>query len=81
VWVNAAAQNFNSVGIAIGTIFTFSSYNKFSNNVFTDAIALGIINAVTSFLVGITVFALLGNIASEQATSIEDVVADGKIIA
>ncbi|KAJ8312876.1 hypothetical protein KUTeg_010249 [Tegillarca granosa] len=33
VWVNAAAQNFNSLGIAFGGIITMSSYNKFNNNI------------------------------------------------
>ena len=33
VWVNAAAQNFNSIGIAFGGIITMSSYNKFNNRI------------------------------------------------
>ena len=33
VWVNAAAQNFNSLGIAFGGIITMSSYNKFNNRI------------------------------------------------
>ncbi len=34
VWVNAAAQNFNSIGIAFGSMITFSSYNKRDNRLF-----------------------------------------------
>ncbi|CAG7725372.1 unnamed protein product [Allacma fusca] len=77
VWVNAAAQNFNSVGLAMGSIMTFSSYNKFSNNILTDTIAITFTNAITSVLVGITVFAMLGNIALDQGTPVDDVVSDG----
>ena len=34
VWVNAAAQNFNSIGIAFGSMVAFSSYNKRDNKIF-----------------------------------------------
>ena len=33
VWVNAAAQNFNSIGIAFGSMIAFSSYNKRDNKI------------------------------------------------
>jgi len=32
VWVNAAAQTFNSLGIAFGGIITMASYNKTNDN-------------------------------------------------
>lgn len=33
VWVNAAAQVFNSIGIGFGTMISMASYNKFNNNI------------------------------------------------
>jgi len=33
-WINAAMQNFNSVGIAFGSMMTFASYNKKDSNIF-----------------------------------------------
>ncbi|KAI4880964.1 hypothetical protein NFI96_013716 [Prochilodus magdalenae] len=33
VWVNAAAQIFNSIGIAFGSMISMASYNKYNNNI------------------------------------------------
>lgn len=77
VWINAAAQNFNSLGIAFGSMISFASYNKYNNNFLHDTLAVSFVNAITSLLVGIFAFATLGNIALEQNTSVEDVISDG----
>ncbi|XP_063984488.1 sodium- and chloride-dependent GABA transporter ine [Diachasmimorpha longicaudata] len=77
VWVNAAAQIFNSVGIAFGSMICFASYNKFHNNILVDTVAVSLINAFTSLLVGIFAFATIGNIAQEQNMSVEAVLTDG----
>lgn len=80
VWINAAAQNFNSLGIAFGSMISFASYNKYNNNFLHDTLAVSFVNAITSLLVGIFAFATLGNIALEQSTSVEDVISDGSYI-
>lgn len=80
VWINAAAQNFNSLGIAFGSMISFASYNKYNNNFLHDTLAVSFVNAITSLLVGIFAFATLGNIALEQSTSVEDVISDGLYI-
>lgn len=77
VWINAAAQVFNSVGIAFGSMICFASYNRFHNTVLVDTIAVSLINAFSSLLVGIFSFATIGNIALEQNMSVEDVLTDG----
>ncbi|XP_014254300.1 sodium- and chloride-dependent GABA transporter ine isoform X2 [Cimex lectularius] len=77
VWVYAAAQNFNSIGIAFGSVISFASYNRSNNRILVDTITVSTINAVTSLIVGVFVFATIGNIAMEHATSVEDVIADG----
>lgn len=78
VWINAAAQNFNSLGIAFGSMISFASYNKYNNNFLHDTLAVSFVNAITSVLVGIFAFATIGNIAEEQHTKVENVVKDGK---
>jgi len=77
VWINAAAQVFNSVGIAFGSMICFASYNRFHNTILVDTIAVSLINAFSSLLVGIFSFATIGNIALEQNMSVEDVLTDG----
>ncbi|KAL1140435.1 hypothetical protein AAG570_000367, partial [Ranatra chinensis] len=77
VWVNAAAQNFNSIGIAFGSVISFASYNRHGNQILVDTLTVSAINAVTSLIVGVFAFATIGNIATEHQTSIEHVIADG----
>ncbi|KAK7082302.1 hypothetical protein SK128_004895 [Halocaridina rubra] len=77
VWVAAAAQNFNSIGIAFGSLIAFSSYNKFSNNIVLDTWAISLTNSFTSLLSGMIVFSTLGNIALEQSKDMDEVVAEG----
>lgn len=77
VWINAASQNFNSLGIAFGSMISFASYNKYNNNFLHDVLAVSFVNAITSLLVGIFAFATLGNIAWEQGASVEAVISDG----
>ncbi|GBP30440.1 Sodium- and chloride-dependent GABA transporter ine [Eumeta japonica] len=75
-WVNAASQIFNSIGIAFGSMIMFASYNRFDNNLLHDTVAVSLVNAVTSLIVGIFTFATIGNIAYEQNTDVEHVIAD-----
>ncbi|KAL7307180.1 hypothetical protein TKK_0000904 [Trichogramma kaykai] len=77
VWVNAAAQIFNSVGIAFGSMICFASYNKFHNNILVDTLAVSLINAGSCLLVGIFAFATIGNIAVEQNMTVPEVLSDG----
>ncbi|XP_043205803.1 sodium- and chloride-dependent GABA transporter ine-like isoform X2 [Amphibalanus amphitrite] len=78
VWVNALAQNFNSVGIGFGTMITFASYNKFENRtILMDTMVIILANLLTSVFAGIIVFATLGNIAMELGRPIQKVVVDG----
>ncbi|KAG5684760.1 hypothetical protein PVAND_013974 [Polypedilum vanderplanki] len=77
VWINAAGQSFNSLGIAFGSMISFASYNKYNNNILHDTIAVSSVNFITSMLVGIFSFAVIGNIAFEKGLSIDKVIEDG----
>ncbi|XP_075152282.1 solute carrier family 6 member inebriated isoform X2 [Haematobia irritans] len=77
VWINAASQNFNSLGITFGSMISFASYNKYNNNILRDTVAVSVVNVLTSLLVGVFAFATLGNLALEQNTNVKDVIGDG----
>jgi solute carrier family 6 (neurotransmitter transporter, taurine) member 6 len=77
VWVNAAAQNFNSIGIAFGSMISFASYNKFSNRIFRDALTICLVDGCTCIIAGICVFSTLGNLAYEQNKTVDEVVSSG----
>ncbi|XP_048764055.1 sodium- and chloride-dependent GABA transporter ine-like [Ostrea edulis] len=77
VWVNAAAQNFNSIGIAFGGIITMSSYNKFHNRIIKDVIVIAVVDAITCLLAGFAIFSILGYLAENQGKSVDDVIQQG----
>ena len=66
VWVYAAAQVFNSIGIAFGLLISFASYNKFHGPILRDTLIVVLVDALTCILCGIIVFATMGNLAFTQ---------------
>lgn len=58
---------------------SFASYNKYNNQIAHDAVAVTLINGITSLLVAVFAFATIGNIAWEQQEAIEDVITNGTL--
>lgn len=77
VWINAAAQVFNSIGIAFGCQVAFSSYNKFHGPIFKDTLIVVLVDALTCILCGFIVFSIMGNLAHEQGKDVDSVISDG----
>lgn len=77
VWIDAAAQIFFSLGPGFGVLLALSSYNKFDNNCYKDAMITATINCCTSFLAGFVVFSVLGYMAAKQNLDVENVAEQG----
>ncbi|XP_075876282.1 sodium- and chloride-dependent GABA transporter 1-like [Nelusetta ayraudi] len=77
VWVNAAAQIFNSIGIGYGSFLAMSSYNSFNNNVLRDALTISIVNSLTSIFGGFVVFSAIGYMSFLQSVPISELAVDG----
>ncbi|XP_059155826.1 sodium- and chloride-dependent glycine transporter 2-like [Physella acuta] len=77
VWGDAALQIFYSVGMAWGGIITMASYNKFSNNVYRDSMIVPLVNCGTSVFAGFAIFSVLGYMAHEANTSVDEIVTQG----
>ncbi|CAJ0941346.1 unnamed protein product, partial [Mesorhabditis belari] len=77
VWQDAATQVFFSLGPGFGVLMAYSSYNKFNNNVYFDALVTSAINCCTSFLSGFVIFSVLGYMSCTSGKSIDKVAQEG----
>ncbi|XP_008335492.1 sodium- and chloride-dependent GABA transporter ine [Cynoglossus semilaevis] len=77
VWVNAAAQVFNSVGIAFGSMMSMASYNKFNNNILRDTLIVSFVNSFTSILAGFVIFSAIGYMAHIHNLPVDNIATDG----
>nr|AGS83414.1 sert [Schmidtea mediterranea]AHB51758.1 serotonin transporter [Schmidtea mediterranea]AKN21424.1 slc6a-4 [Schmidtea mediterranea] len=73
VWIDAAAQIFFSLGPGFGVLLALSSYSKFRNNCYQDALITSAINCITSFIAGFVVFSVLGHMCWRLNKRMDDV--------
>ncbi|CAL4097561.1 unnamed protein product [Meganyctiphanes norvegica] len=77
VWYAAVGQSFFSLSVGFGSITMFSSYNNFRHNVYRDAAIISVTDTFTSVLAGVTIFAILGHLAHNLGTDVENVISSG----
>ncbi|XP_053771444.1 orphan sodium- and chloride-dependent neurotransmitter transporter NTT5 isoform X2 [Desmodus rotundus] len=63
VWRLTGNQLFLSIGSGFGSFTAISSYMPRSNNCVTDAFAVALLNLLTSMMVTVSVFAIMGHLA------------------
>uniref|UniRef100_A0A674BDC2 Solute carrier family 6 member 14 n=1 Tax=Salmo trutta TaxID=8032 RepID=A0A674BDC2_SALTR len=73
VWRDAAIHIFYSLSIAWGGVTALSSYNKFHNNVFKDALIVCLTNCGTSVFAGFAIFSILGHMAHVYGKPVSEV--------
>jgi len=77
VWLDAATQIFFSLSAAWGGLITLASYNKFHNNCYTDSVLVATLNCATSLFAGFVIFSIMGFMARELNTTVDQVVDQG----
>ncbi|CAG0920503.1 unnamed protein product, partial [Notodromas monacha] len=77
VWGEAAVQIFFALSPAWGGLITLSSYNKFHNNCYKDALIVSASNVLTSIFAGFVIFSVIGFLAHELNVDIDKVVDAG----
>ncbi|KAG5900315.1 hypothetical protein JTB14_026323 [Gonioctena quinquepunctata] len=76
-WMDGFSQIFFAYSIGCGALPALGSYNKFHHNSYRDAVITCVVNTLTSVLAGIVTFSILGHLALEQNTDVENVVKSG----
>ncbi|KAK2162631.1 hypothetical protein LSH36_95g07040 [Paralvinella palmiformis] len=76
-WYEASVQIFYSLGVGFGGLATMSSYNRFHNNCYRDALLVTIINCGTSIFAGFVIFSVIGHMAKLTGEDVSNVVASG----
>uniref|UniRef100_A0A3Q2XR53 Si:ch211-283g2.1 n=1 Tax=Hippocampus comes TaxID=109280 RepID=A0A3Q2XR53_HIPCM len=79
VWVNAAAQIFNSIGIGFGFLMAMASYNTFNNNIM-DTLTISIVNSLTSILSGFVIFSAFGYMSHLQGIPVAQLAVDPGLV-
>jgi SNF family Na+-dependent transporter len=60
VWADAAGQIFFSIGVCMGIMTSYGSYNKVDKPIIMDNMIIAISNSMFSFVAGFAVWSIVG---------------------
>ncbi|PHJ18063.1 sodium:neurotransmitter symporter family protein [Cystoisospora suis] len=80
-WAVAGSQSFFSLGIAWGSLVNYASFNPIKNDISRDALLITGLSALTAFLVGLSVFSIIGHMALVSHQPVEEVARVGSGLA
>ncbi|XP_077495726.1 sodium-dependent proline transporter-like [Amblyomma americanum] len=81
VWQKAAQQVFFSLSVSQGVILCIGSYNDFRNTLYRDVYIIALADLLVSFVAGIVVFSVLGNMALMLGEEVSQVASGGFALA
>ena len=79
VWINAAAQIFNSLAVFFGGLVTYGSYRTEQNgdSLLKDSAITVLMNSFTSIVSGLLIFSAIGVIAETKGETIDENINEG----
>lgn len=77
LWQDAASQMFYSLGVAMGGLTMYASYNDFRHNIFRDAYIVSVVDTLTSVVAGMVVFSVVGILSHELHVGMGEVIRGG----
>lgn len=60
MWADAAGQIFFSIGVCMGIMTSYGSYNKVDKPIIMDNMIIAISNSMFSFVAGFAVWSIVG---------------------
>ncbi|KAI3385618.1 hypothetical protein SNEBB_008572 [Seison nebaliae] len=77
VWMEATTQIFYALSLCTGGLIAMSSFSRFRNNSYRDALFIPLLNIGTGIFAGFSIFSVIGFMAYVQQVPITDVATDG----
>ncbi|RWS01600.1 Sodium- and chloride-dependent glycine transporter 2-like protein [Dinothrombium tinctorium] len=81
IWMQALVALFYSLGVGMGCMIVYGSYNRFHNNLVRDAVLVVFGDVFTSMLSGFVVFSMIGYVANVVKKPVQEVVQNGRGLA
>ncbi|RWS08590.1 sodium- and chloride-dependent glycine transporter-like protein [Dinothrombium tinctorium] len=81
VWMDALISLFYSLGVGMGCMIVYGSYNRFHNKLLRDVVFVIFGDVCTSIFSGFVVFSMVGYVAGILQKPVHEVVANGRALA